>query len=209
MDMSSKIRKAFVEYVLENEQAPKSIYKLAKSVKLKEEEFYEHYTSIAAIENDIWRGFFEETRKRIESEEVYASYSVREKMLAFYYTWIEVLKANRSYVASIYHEHKSSMKVPAFFESFKEEFHDYTENLILEGRETQEITERPYIVDMYPKIFWTQALLILRFWVKDLSPNFEKTDVYVEKAVNFAFDVMGKTSLDSAFDFFKYAFQNR
>jgi hypothetical protein len=101
------------------------------------------------------------------------------------------------------------MKVPAFFESFKEEFHDYTENLILEGRETQEITERPYIVDMYPKIFWTQALLILRFWVKDLSPNFEKTDVYVEKAVNFAFDVMGKTSLDSAFDFFKYAFQNR
>ncbi len=209
MDTPSKIRKAFVEYVLENDHLPKSIYKLAKSIKLKEEDFYEHYTSISAVENDIWKGFFEETRQKIEGEDVYASYSVREKMLAFYYTWIEVLKANRSYVSIVYQENKDTLRVPDSFKSFKEEFMMFIENIILEGRETQEITERPFIVDSYPIIFWTQALLILRFWVKDVSPNFEKSDVYIEKAVNFAFDAMGKTSLDAAFDFFKYAFQNR
>ncbi len=209
MDTASKIRKAFVEYVLEHERTPKSIYKLAKSIKLKEEDFYAHYTNISAIENDVWRGFFEETRQKIEGEEVYASYSVREKVLAFYYTWIEVLKANRSYISTLYHEHKHDLQASQTLASFKEEFHDFIENLLLEGRETQEIAERPYLVEMYPNVFWAQALLVLRFWVKDVSPNFEKTDVYIEKAVNFAFDVMGSTSLDSAFDFFKYAFQNR
>ncbi|GAB4397851.1 MAG: TetR family transcriptional regulator C-terminal domain-containing protein [Microscillaceae bacterium] len=209
MDTAAKIREAFVHYVLENEHFPKTIFKLAQAAQLKEEEVYEHYDSIEAVENDIWRGFFAETRQRIESEEVYASYSVREKMLAFYYTWIEVLKANRSYANLSAHSEDLLFGTPRYMATFYESFREFINVLLLEGRETQEIAERPLIVDVYPRIFWRQALLILRFWLRDRSRAFEKTDAYIEKAVNFAFDLMGKTALDSAFDFAKFAFQNR
>ncbi|NJL11728.1 MAG: TetR/AcrR family transcriptional regulator [Microscillaceae bacterium] len=209
MDTAAKIREAFMHYVLENEQVPKTIFKLAQAAQLKEEEVYEHYDSVEAVENDIWRGIFAETRHRIESEEVYASYSAREKMLAFYYTWIEVLKANRSYARLSAHPEDLLFGTPGYMRSFHESFREFINVLLLEGRETQEIAERPLLIDTYPRIFWRQAMLVLRFWLRDRSRAFEKTDAYIEKAVNFAFDLMGKTALDSAFDFARFAFQNR
>ena len=50
------------------------------------------------LENAIWLSFFEKTISIIENDAAYPEYSVREKVLAFYYTLIEVLKENRSYV---------------------------------------------------------------------------------------------------------------
>jgi hypothetical protein len=31
---------------------------------------------------------------------------------------------------------------------------------------------------------WIQLLLTLKFWLDDVSPKFEKTDIYIEKSVN-------------------------
>ncbi|MCU0447168.1 MAG: TetR family transcriptional regulator C-terminal domain-containing protein [Microscillaceae bacterium] len=209
MNTAEKIRQNFIEYVLEKNEKPKSVYQLTKQMQMKEEEFYEHFSSLEALEQAIWLGFFEETKKRIESEDVYAGYSVREKVLAFYFTWLEVLKVCRSYVVFNY-RHKSPFDLsPHFLKTFKKAFKDFTEELVLEGRESQEIADRRFITEVYPRVFWLQAMGIWRFWVKDTSPNFEKTDVFIEKAVNFGFDAMGSNMLDSSFDLFKFAFQNR
>jgi hypothetical protein len=56
---------------------------------------------------------------------------------------------------------------------------------------------------------WIQTLFILQFWANDDSKEFEKTDAAIEKAVNVAYDLMGKSPLDSMFDFAKFIFQNR
>ena len=210
MDTIDKIKKAYIEFLLENDKKPSSAFVLCKKAKIKEEEFYEHFNSLDGIDKTIWLGFFEETKDRIEQDEVYASYSVREKVLAFYYTLIEVLKTQRSYVLICYDHLPKIAPKPSFLSDMKPAFKEFIENLLLEGRETQEISERPaFLMDNYSKVFWLQLLLVQRFWVNDTSKSFEKTDVYVEKAVNFAFDAIGKTSLDSAFDFVKFAFQNR
>ncbi len=210
--MKEKIKQAYIEYVLEHDRVPRSAYLVAKKAGVKEEEFYQHFSSVKALDNQIWLGFFEETKQRIEQEAVYASYSVREKILAFYYTFIEVLKANRSYVMYSYESVKQEPITPNpdFLSAFKPVFQDFIESLILEGRESQEIAERTsFLMDTYPRIFWWQLLLILRFWVNDSSQGFEKTDVFIEKAVNFGMDAVGKTTIDSAFDFAKFVFQNR
>lgn len=209
MELKEKIRKAFIEFCLENDQKPRSVYILAKKMKIKEEDFYEHYNSLDTLEGDIWLGFFEDTRKRIENEEVYADYSVREKLLAFYYTWLEILKANRSYVIFYQQQQKPLELRPTGLEDFKRAFKSFIEELLIEARESQEIADRRFASEIYPRMFWLQTLSILKFWVKDRSQNFEKTDVLIEKSVNFAFDAMGKSALDSAFDLFKFAFQNR
>jgi hypothetical protein len=55
---------------------------------------------------------------------------------------------------------------------------------------------------------WWQMQFLLRFWAKDTSNEFERTDAAIEKAVNLSFDVLGKNLVDSTFDFVKFTFSN-
>jgi hypothetical protein len=52
-------------------------------------------------------------------------------------------------------------------------------------------------------------LFVTDFWLKDKSPGFEKTDEAIERSLNLAFDLMGKSPLDSMLEFGKFLFQNK
>lgn len=206
-----KIKETYMDYLLEHGKQPPSVYQFAKSLKMKESAFYEYYNSFAAIEKEIWRGFFEDAVNRIQSESVYNGYSVREKLLAFYYTWIEVLKDHRSYVAFSVGQNKTGfrpLRVEAL-NAFKHDFYAFVNELISEGKETNEIVDRPFIGNTYNEGLWQQLLFVLNFWVKDDSKNFEQTDVAIEKAVNLSFDIMGRGPLDTAVDLARFLFQKR
>ena len=58
--------------------------------------------------------------------------------------------------------------------------------------------------DNYGRIFLRQLQFILLFFVRDESANFERTDAAVEKAVTLSFDLVGRNTLDSAFDFGRF-----
>ena len=229
METLEKIRKAYTEYVLENGKQPTSVFQFAKKLKLAEAEFYDYYASFDAIEADVWLTFFMEAKRTVEADETYQAYSVREKLLAFYYTWIELLKAQRSFAVYSYGRLKgmnaggdvpmASPIARAGLRSrggntqvlmpFKEAFNDFARDLLAEGRESREVEPRPFLTDRYPVALWTQALFVLDFWVKDVSKGFEKTDSAIEKAVNTTFDLIGRSPLDTLFDFAKFAYQNR
>ena len=98
METKEQFKKAYTEYVLEHGQPPVSVYSFANKLNTTEQEFYKYFNSFEGLEQDIWKGFFERTKARIESQDVYLQYSVREKLLSFYYTFIEELKANRSFI---------------------------------------------------------------------------------------------------------------
>jgi hypothetical protein len=136
-------------------------------------------------------------------------YSSREKLLALYFTLIEVLKANRSYAMMDLQKMRKGDLKPAFLEAFKKHFYKFVDEILLQGKETEEIIDRPVIGDRYAEGLWIQTLFILQFWSNDDSKDFEKTDAAIEKAVNVAYDLMGKSPLDSMFDFAKFIFQNR
>ena len=210
MDKSEKIKQAYIEFFLENGIHPPSVYSFAKKLKMKEVEFYDHYNSFELLESDIWLGFLKETITKIEADSVYATYSVREKMLAFYYTWIEILKNNRSYASQTWRLiDKRKLKTPVFMDNLKVGFKEYARDLVMEGKESQEVTPRRFLNERYPDAFWLQLLMILDFWVKDKSKGFENTDAMIEKSVNTSFDLMGSTALDSVLDFAKFMYQNR
>ncbi len=228
METLEKIRKAYTEYVLENGKQPTSVFQFAKKQKLSEAEFYDYYTSFDAIEADVWLAFFADAKRAIEADETYQAYSVREKLLAFYYTWIEMLKAQRSFAVYSYGRLRGMADDPAAMSPigragvgrrqsrspqvlmpFKEAFYDFARDLLAEGRESREVEPRPFLTDRYPNALWTQTLFILEFWVRDVSKGFEKTDTAIEKSVNTAFDLIGRSPLDTLFDFAKFAYQNR
>lgn len=204
-----KIVDAYIEFLLENEKRPASVYKFAKSLKIKESDFYKHFNSLDTLENEIWKEWFEQTVTKIEADETYAGFSAREKFLTFLFTWIESLKDHRSYALFVYKHKKPYETEPAAFGEFKKAFLEYARNIIAEGRSVQELAERPFISEQYHKTLWWQVLFIFRFWACDSSKDFEKTDAAIEKTVNFAFDTMTKNAVDSFFDFAKFIVQSR
>lgn len=210
MEKSDKIKKAFIEHFLENGAYPTSVYAFTKKLKMQEVEFYEFYNSFELLESSIWLDFFKDTVARIEGDSVYSGYSVREKLLAFYYTWIEVLKENRSYASQTWRLiDKRKLKTPTFLTDLKVAFKDFTRDLVMEGKESKEVQPRKYIDERYPDALWLQLLMVLDFWVKDRSKGFEQTDAMIEKAVNTSFDLMASSALDSVLDFAKFLYQNR
>lgn len=224
METLEKIRSAYTEFVLETGHQPASVFAFAKKLDIAEADFYTQYGSFDAIEADIWLTFFDDTRQKLEADPTYQTYSVREKLLAFYYTWIEGLKAQRSFVvysvgrlrAGASPGMRPATGGPAQLGSnnrtlqpFRGAFFDFIRDLLAEGRESREVEPRPFVTDRYPAALWAQTLFVLDFWVRDVSRNFEQTDTAIEKSVNTAFDLIGRSPLDSLFDLAKFVYQNR
>ncbi|MBS9525120.1 TetR/AcrR family transcriptional regulator [Litoribacter alkaliphilus] len=209
-DRRTEIVEAYVHYVLEHGREPVSVFKFVKSLGMKEEEFYEYFTSFASIKSAVWEKIIDDTVRGMESQEVYQEYSAREKMLSFYFTLVEELKKHRSYLLSMYEGHLSFKRnVPMELKGFKEKFKAFSADVILEGKENEEIADRSFISDRYEDALWLETLFILQYWLKDTSPGFEKTDVAIEKSVSLAFDLMGKSALDSFLDLAKFIYQSK
>jgi len=204
-----KIIKAYVEHVLEHGTRPASIFKFVKELKIKEEVFYESFNSFENIDKQIWLDLFQETINRLHTDEVFEEYSVREKLLAFFYTWIEVLKSQRSFILETTPKAQKPDLKPANLTYVRDAFKEFINDLMLEAKETEEVKTRPYISDRYEDAIWVQFLFLINFWIKDDSRGFEKTDAAIEKSVNLAFDLMGRGPLDTMVDFGKFLFQNR
>jgi len=209
-DYRKIIIEKYKEHVLEHGHSPASVYKFAKELKMKEEDFYTYFTSFESIKSAIWLDLFHDTLVDIDKQEAFKEYSSREKFLGFMFTWIEVLKKNRSYLLCLYQSRARSLStLPKESGDFKKAFKDFAKDIVSEGKESTEIAERPYLSDKYDEALWIQVWFVFRYWLEDSSPRFEKTDAAIEKSVNLAFDLMGKSALDSFLDFAKFMYQSK
>ena len=210
-DTRALILSAFIHHILENGQEPASVYKFAQSLGITEAEFYTYYTSFQGVKGGIWEHVFDETLGIMHAQEVYQTYSAREKLLSFYYTWIEVLKKNRSYLLALYEGHHANLKkaMPAEFRGFRDQFKAFAKGVVAEGKETGEVADRKYVSDRYEDALWLETLFVFQFWLQDTSTSFEKTDAAIEKSVTLAFDLIGRTAVDSFVDLAKFLYQSR
>lgn len=203
------IRASYIEYLLTEGKRPASVYKFCLDLGIKEDDFYNHFGSFDGLEKDIWKGFIDKTIYRLNADESFSAFSTREKILAFYYTLLEELKSNRSYVIFQFNHSQKPEFFPEYIKSFKATFESFFESLINEGKSTGEVANRPLLDKRYPKLFWLHIGFLLLFWKEDDSPGFEKTDAAVEKSVNLAFDLIGKGAVDSFIDFAKFLYQSK
>jgi hypothetical protein len=199
-----QIRDAYKLHWLENGKKPVSVYAFCKTLNIPETEFYDHYSSLESIDKDIWLAIFEDTRLQLQGDEVYMQYTVREKLLSFYFLWVQKLKESRSYILLQKDMLRLSDLRDDKLSTFRRAFYNYIRELVKEGYESGEIKERKFISDQYVHGFWVQAMFVLRYWVKDTSEKFELTDAAIEKAVNLSFELVSSNTLDSLLDFGKF-----
>lgn len=209
-DTAGILKDKYKEYLLTEGKVPGSVFLFTKELGMKEAEFYQYFGSFEGIESVIWQEFMEETLAALSNEKLYAEYSSREKLLAFFYTLIERLKKDRSYVKhTVENRVKKPEILPSFLRKFREGFVDYVQALIKEGYEKGEIVKRPVISKGYKDGLWVQLMFVIGFWLRDDSANFQNTDAAIEKSVNLAFDFMGEGPLEKMIDFARFLYQNR
>lgn len=201
-------KEEYIKYVLLNGKNPTSVYAFASLLNANEADFYVHFNSFKALDSAIWTDWFLELIQTLKSDEAYEGYSVREKYLALLYTWVEILKANRSFVQYQMEKLNHRNMNPMFMIGLRAEFKKWVNDLILEGKDTTEIVERPF-ASHYEKAFWIQFIFISKFWSEDESDDYQKTDSAIEKSVNLAFDLIASGPLDSMLDFAKFWIQNK
>lgn len=203
------LKPAYLDYLRRNGHAPKTVFAFADAQGITEGEFYRHYASFAVIDREAWAEFGREARAQAAQEPAWQGYGAREKLLAFYYTLLEILKNNRSFALLTLgrSQRRQFAVVPTVLKQFEAEFKEFVEEILHEGRATGEVASRPFLQDGYGRIFLRQLQFLLLYFVRDESANFERTDAAVEKTVTLSFDLVGRNTFDSALDFGRFLLQ--
>lgn len=194
----------YMKWVLTHSEKPKSIYAFCKDCKLSEQDFYAHFGSFETLEKKIWIAFYEHTFSIIHKNPDYDEYVSKDKLLTFFYTFFEVLTLNRSYVLFVLKEHHTSLKSLSQLTELRKKITGFAEELILEDNSSKQTKLTQRSEKIFSEAAWLQTLFILRFWLNDGSPSFEKTDLVIEKSVRVVFDVFDSTPLEGLLDFGKF-----
>ncbi|WP_348810683.1 TetR family transcriptional regulator C-terminal domain-containing protein [Flavobacterium maritimum] len=199
----------FMNYTLEHDQKPKSVYQFAKLNGFSEAEFYSFFGTLESIEKEIFNLFLEKTIELLQKDKDYDTYDMKTKMLSFYFTFFELLAANRSYVVLSLKEHQNQLKNLMQLSRLRNSFKDFVAGIIsdeyrIKQEKLQKIQEKAI-----QETSWIQLLMTLKFWIEDASPAFEKTDIFIEKSVKATFELMNITPIDSLIDFGKFIFKEK
>lgn len=205
----NKIVSMYMKYRLDNNDKPKSVYQFAKTNGFEETEFYKFFGTIESIEKEIFNMFLENTVELIKKDPAYETYDMKSKMLSFYFTFFELLTANRSYVVMSLKEHQNQLKNLMQLSPLRIGFKNYITDILTDEVRTQNEKFQNFQEKAIQETSWIQFLLTMKFWLDDESPAFEKTDIYIEKSVKATFELMNIAPIDSLIDFGKFIFKEK
>lgn len=204
-----KIVSMFMQDTLENNEKPKSVYHFAKANGITEAEFYTLFGGLEGVEKEIFNQFLEKTKELLNKDKDYEYYDMKSKMLSFYFTFFELLAANRSYVVLSLKGDKNPLQGLMQLSSLRNGFKDFVSEIIsdeyrLKQEKFQQIQEKAI-----QESACFQLLMTLKFWLDDTSASFEKTDLFIEKSVKASFELMNTAPLESLMDFGKFLFKEK
>jgi hypothetical protein len=208
MATTESIQKAYIDYVLTQGEEPKSVYVFAKKNKMTEAEFYNHFGSFKALEQRIWADVANKTLAEIKGQEVWSQYSAREKALSYFYAFFELLKQQRSFAVYSVKKQPKGITTPPVFAELREVFENFCNEILSEGIESGELSDRKFFSKRYKDALWVQFGFVLHFWINDNSTGFEKTDEAIEKGVNVTFDLFQRSPIDNLFEYGKFLAKN-
>lgn len=199
----------YMDEVLEKGQKPKSVYHFAKENDFTEAEFYTFFGTLEGLEKEIFRLFFVNTVDLLHKNADYQEYDMKNKMLSFYFTFFEILTANRSYVLQSLKLDRNPLKNLVQLTALRESFKEYvaeilTDDYRLEVEKLQKFQEKGI-----QESAWLQLMMTIKFWMDDDSAAFEKTDIFIEKSVNASFELMNVAPLNHLIDFGKFLFKEK
>jgi len=201
----STILQGYMDYLLEEGEAPKTVRVFTKHINISDEDFFNHFGSLKNIEQNIWDDYYIQTLNVIQKDSEFEEMNPREKHLSFLYTFMEVIKSDRSYIL-----HKLEGKRPHELPSeLKKTQKIITQSEIDWAKTFEFLPDRAQSMTQssYRNVLWSHSIAVLFFWVKDDSAKGADTDVFIEKTTRTAFDIGELPALDSIIDLSKFFLQ--
>lgn len=202
----AKIISSYMEYVL-TETVSNSVYSFCQFSKIKEADFYNYFGSIEGLKKSIWVDFYLHVEELLNNSPDFNTYTNREKLLTFYYTFFEILSANRSYVLTSIKNKKKPLDSLHQLSKLRSKIKDF--GIELSEKNSKELKFNIKSEKVISEAIWIQWLFLLKFWSDDESANFEKTDIAIEKSVNTVFDVLDHTPIKQIVDLGKFIWNEK
>lgn len=199
----------YMNYTLEHNEKPKSVYLFSKLNGFTETEFYNFFGNLESIEKEIYNLFLEKTIELLNKDANYESYDMKSKLLSFYFTFFELLAANRSYVSMSLNEGKNQLKSLMLLSGLRTNFKKFIGDITTDEFRIQQEKMQEFQEKAIQESAWIQFLFTLKFWLEDRSPNFEKTDIFIEKSVKLSFELMNIAPINSLIDFGKFIIKEK
>lgn len=204
-----KLTSLYMDHLLEHGVSPINIYKFCKINKIKEEEFYNHYGSFEALKRGVWELFFEHTIELMDKSKDYEGFSAKEKLLTYFFTFFEILSANRSYILMTLAHEESPLKNLEQLSGLRRKVKSFARELSKEENAEKTTANLNKSEMIFSEAVWLQLLFLLKFWKDDNSAKFESTDVAIEKSVNTLFDLFDTSPIERVFDLGKFLWKER
>jgi len=199
----------YMEEVLEKGQKPKSVYHFAKEHDFTEAEFYTFFGTLEGLEKEIFRLFFANTIDLLHQNSDYLAYDMKNKMLSFYFTFFEILTANRSYALQALKFDRNPLMNLVQLTLLRDSFKEYVAEILTDDYRLEQEKFQKFQEKGIQESAWLQLMLTLKFWIEDESPAFEKTDIFIEKSVNASFELMNVAPINHLIDFGKFIFKEK
>jgi hypothetical protein len=199
----------YIANYLEQHKKPSSIYKFAKDNHFEEAFFYQNFSSFDQIEHRFFANMFQNTLTLLGKSPDYENYDARTKLLSFYFTFFEMLTANRSFVVVLLDADKNKLKSLSKLSELRTHFKAYFDTLAIDKLDLKNEKLNNFQDKTISELAWLQFTITLKFWLNDTSLSFEKTDIFIEKSVNTSFDLMNTTPIKSLLDFGKFMWQEQ
>jgi hypothetical protein len=199
----------YADHLLTEGERPANVYNFAKALGMEEQEFYEYFASFDTIEQSIFTNLFQSTLDLLAKTEEYKQYDPKTKLVSLYFTFFEQLTANRSLILTLLGKHKNHLEKLKILAGFRNLFLEYIKDLELETMEIPVNKLEKLKNKSIAEASWIQMLLVIKFWMDDTSPAFEKTDLFIEKSVNAGFDVIRLFDQQNIIDLGKFIWKEK
>ncbi|MBP9792558.1 MAG: TetR/AcrR family transcriptional regulator [Flavobacterium sp.] len=199
----------YTDYCLSHGKKPNSIYEFSKQNGFEETHFYKYFASFEELESDYFSKMFYYTLDLLKENKEYAQYDSAQKLIGFYFTFMEMATANRSFVKFLLEEGKLPLKNITKLKVLRQDFLAFVKTIL----EAPLKIENEKITNIQNKLVhegtWLQFMSIISFWMHDTSASFEKTDIYIEKSVKASFDMVYNVPIESIVDFAKFIWKEK
>lgn len=204
MSEKASIQQYYREYVEQMGKRPKWLFRFLEATQLQQEQFDNHYQTLADLEIDIWDDVAQQVLSVLQQDSEYPAYSSAEKLLAYYFTLLQTLSEHQTTFEGMIGSSRTWGVLPQYLRQFRDHYLDYIASLVEEGIEEGSIASRFTLSNYYKRGLWWQCLFILNYWSNDDSTDKSASDEAVERAVVLSFELMGHNAVDSAIGLGKF-----
>ncbi len=203
MENRDQIIDAFLAHWKRTGHYPESVVALCELVGIGEGEFFATFPTIEAVESAHWVRALDGVIARVEASDEWAGFTAKQRLLAFLFAFVEDGLAFRSTLLLRFGGIRP-FENPGVLRKFEGRLKSFADEILLRGMETGEIAERGPLAKVYPSGVYLHFRSVITYYLRDESERFMRTDAFIEKTVHLAFDVVGRSALDSAADLIRF-----